>query len=587
MGKRRWHWMKPLCPLLCAAALAEPVPDVWGPRQRFASSGMDGPTSWARPLVGCTRDGEKGGRGVLFRTVDDFGPEWNPNAPGFLWIAEGARFEDELVATDLIVTTAHFPDGARARLTAVFADAATVWLEAAAERGEPTVGVALTGGPEETLPLVLSGPGGTIRLRRGESVRWALAEGPRPVPGAKELERACEARWAFFRALPQPPAGDVLLAKTWYKAASVLKSNCCTPEGQIRLPWTTPDRWPHRHMWLWDSCFHAMGLAVFSPEWARNAVLAVLHKQREDGFIPHRMQPDGGDSRIPMSPLLAWTCWDLYECGAADRAFLEEAYPLLARYLEWYTANTRGIAGLHTAPDDATGMDNSPRFDSGELGACVDFSAFLAQEQECLARIAGELGLPVEAASWRARGEALAATVNERMWDPAVGFYFDLDREGRRIPLKTVAGFVPLLAGVATRQQASRLVDHLVATDEFWTPVPVATVSKDEPAYGDDMWRGPVWINYNYMIVRGLERYGYAGPARRLAEATVREVARWYGETGVLWEFYDAEGRTHPLRLHRKGLRERNIADYGWTASLYLRLLRDRGGRLTGEGAGL
>ena len=46
------------------------------------------------------------------------------------------------------------------------------------------------------------------------------------------------------------------------KAFSVMRVNALAPEGFLTSHWSTPDREPHKWMWLWDSAFHAMGMGV-------------------------------------------------------------------------------------------------------------------------------------------------------------------------------------------------------------------------------------------------------------------------------------------------------------------------------------
>jgi mannosyl-oligosaccharide glucosidase len=73
-------------------------------------------------------------------------------------------------------------------------------------------------------------------------------------------------------------------------------------------------------------------------------------------------------------------------------------------------------------------------------------------------------------------------------------------------------------------------------------------------------WRGPIWININYLAVRALNHYSSAeGPYQEKATALYNElrtnivnnVYRQYVETGYIWEQYnDNTGRgqgSHPF----------------------------------------
>ena len=57
-------------------------------------------------------------------------------------------------------------------------------------------------------------------------------------------------------------------------------------------------------------------------------------------------------------------------------------------------------------------------------------------------------------------------------------------------------------------------------SDESLTPVP----SYDRYGFAffsTRYWRGPVWTNINWFLMRGLERYGYEGQAKRLRETII------------------------------------------------------------------
>jgi hypothetical protein len=105
---------------------------------------------------------------------------------------------------------------------------------------------------------------------------------------------------------------------------------------------------------------------------------------------------------------------------------------------------------------------------------------------------------------------------------------------------KTSAGFLPMLAGVASEVQADRLVQHLTCPAEFWRLHVAPSLSADQPRYADRGAgrRGSVYPQDNYAIVKGLERYRRDALALRVADNHLTTVSHVFKETQALWENY-------------------------------------------------
>jgi neutral trehalase len=156
------------------------------------------------------------------------------------------------------------------------------------------------------------------------------------------------------------------------------------------------------------------------------------------------------------------------------------------------------------------------------------------------------LGKTQEQNEYQQHAQELTKLINDVFWDEKDGFYYDRnEKTGKKIRVKSVAGFFPLWAGVATPAQARRLVrEHLFNEKEFWLAYPVATYAKTEPDFyegttkGECNWRGNSWIPSNYMIFHGLIKYGYDKEARELADRTYKMVLDM---NPVTREYYDSE----------------------------------------------
>lgn len=444
--------------------------------------------------------------------------------------------------------------------------------------------------------LLIAGPCTVERLDKGLS---RVVHGDKLLVGATthfdadlvatEMEQAITARSRWLAEQACPAHLSPSAQRTLAKALSVMKTQVGTPEGLIRHRWTTPDRWPHRRMWLWDSVFHAIGWRHLDVSLARDMISAVLDHQRVDGFIPHMMDPHKS-SPMTQPPVLALGVAMVLEKAAAPD-WLAEVYPKLAAYLRWDMANRDSdgggllewdIEGDPHCRSGESGMDNSPRFDSATRLDATDFNAFLAHECEWMAKFAHQLGRPSEAEEWSAQATRLNTLIRNKLWSPSRQFFVDYDVErGQPSSILACSGFMPLLSGAATSAQASALVDHLRNPATFGTAFPIPSVAACQgEVYQKDMWRGPTWINMNWLTARGLDRYGYATEAAALRERTRREIERQCEMHGSLFEFYDDRGETPPPLLMRKGQCAPQVDpthqvfhDYGWTCTLYADLV--------------
>lgn len=566
-------------------------PDTWAQEGIFSFSGLDGQTKFQRNFVALTMTEKIG-----LKFISRFWPSgdkvyfyFNVDPAGIL------KSADNICAHDIIdVATA------RGRLSFTAVDYRTVMARA----------------PED-IPAVINAPG-DYRIIRGEEdhivsmsdddtlnltirrcngirefiIRYDDAGDLCCGEGWPDMDEIMTKRRRYYEGLDYSPAQAPVERGCMGRAYGILKANVYAPEGLLDSYWTTPDRWPHKFMWLWDSVFHALANVEIDYKLAQDTLKSVLTLQREDGFIAITMDCYGRKSEeITQPPILAWGVWSVY-AKTGDKSFLHHCYPHLKAYLRWNMVN-RDIDGdglLEWMVEEGSdvcrcgesGFDNSAKFDYEGAGNSVEFNAFMVNDLDYLARIACELRDENGAAEIEKDRDRIASLINDKLWDDEDGFYYDTDiKTGRFRRIRTCTGFLPVLAGIVPQERLSIMIDrYLINEEEFWTPMPMATVSRCEPTYCDDLWRGPAWLNVNYMIAVGLVKSGREDLAQEIAEKVCAAVERNYQQCGVLYEFYDAEDNKYPGQLARKGYTGiRAISDFHWSGASYL-LLKKRLWRL-------
>ncbi|PNF40173.1 Mannosyl-oligosaccharide glucosidase GCS1 [Cryptotermes secundus] len=101
----------------------------------------------------------------------------------------------------------------------------------------------------------------------------------------------------------------------------------------------------------------------------------------------------------------------------------------------------------------------------------------------------------------------------------------------------------------------NKILDDLKSTELLWTNYGLRSLAKTAPLYmkrntehDPPYWRGPIWINLNYMVVRALNHYSKAdGPYSKKAKTVYQElrqnliknIIKEYKRTGYIWEQYN------------------------------------------------
>lgn len=237
-------------------------------------------------------------------------------------------------------------------------------------------------------------------------------------------------------------------------------------------------------------------------------------------------------------PILAWAELESLRV-TGDRGRLKLVHEPLVQYYRAIQKYVRQGNGLYTT--DWASMDNSPRNPYiAKGGTAVDTSSQMVLFASQLAEITDMLGKKDDAAAFRAEATELARLINEKMWNPKRRFYFDLSVEGKQSPVKTVAAYWTLLAGVASADQADAVAAELQNPESFRRPHRVPTTAADQKGFdpAGGYWRGAVWAPTNTMVVRGLEKYRKDELANEIANEHLRIVGEVFKATGTFWENY-------------------------------------------------
>lgn len=349
------------------------------------------------------------------------------------------------------------------------------------------------------------------------------------------------------------------------------------PAGQLNYQFIVPGAAYSNELWDWDCWLTDVALHQITDEdfssYAQGCILNFLEHMDADGRIPMMIALEKQLPRVLNSetnghkPCLAQhAAFVVRQSGDAD--WLKPHFEKLLRFVDSYKTFHRHENGLYFWIDDcAIGVDNDPCifYRPKRSSGSIYLNCLMYKELEAVCWLGEQLGVDVSA--YKAEQENLGNAIRTNCYDEKDGMYYSVDLNLLPVDLNSFlhkgaprhwdcliqrigswSGFMAMWAGIATPEQAERMVrENLLDEKAFWSPSGVRALSKYEKMYAikdtgnPSCWLGPVWGIANYMVFRGLLKYGFEDEARELAQRAVALFENDIAATGELHEYYEPE----------------------------------------------
>lgn len=371
----------------------------------------------------------------------------------------------------------------------------------------------------------------------------------------------------------------VTLINNWRKKAGDLKHDGLFPSYAYE---------GFHGFWAWDSWKHAVALAGFHPDLAREQILAMFDFQQKNGMIPDCIYPDKEQNNLRNSkpPLAGWAVYKYYDY-TSDGDFLKDIYPKLKKYHNWwYTHRDHdgdslcefgSTDGTLTAAKWESGMDNAVRFDEAKLlknsenawslnQESVDLNSYLYLEKLYLANMAWVLSKKEEAVNYENEAKALKEKIEEKFYHEKDNYFYDIHfKTDSAIRIKGAEAWIALYAKIGGYKMRRKVGQQMYKESQFNTFVPFPTVSVSHPEFEprNGYWRGSVWLDQAYFAVQGMRKANLWDESNEMFKKLLNNPAGLKGQAPIYENYHPESG---------VGL---NAPHFSWSAAHLIMLFRD------------
>jgi Mannosylglycerate hydrolase MGH1-like glycoside hydrolase domain len=331
-------------------------------------------------------------------------------------------------------------------------------------------------------------------------------------------------------------------------------------DGYIKYPYLIPAGY-YNQMWDWDGFFIGLHWANQDPanaKYLRDWVLGFAGSADADGYVAGCITPKGPRplfGKFAMKPFLAQGAVIAAE-DLHDYEWLRPVWPAMKRVLDyrrrtqydekwklWFWDNA-----MQSGADNNAALTNDPNDRSAILA--VDASVYAMREYLAMAAIATKLGDTASARAYTAEALNARRAIMRRLWSPRDAMFWNRRRDsGAIVRVIAWSNFLPLVDGLLPQDDGRRMISlYLLNSAQMRSENGFRSLSRFDPAYNNEAiinpysnWRGPIWINANFLDWIALRRYGFNDEAHWLAITLAANIHRDIAKWGSMHEDYDAE----------------------------------------------
>ena len=280
----------------------------------------------------------------------------------------------------------------------------------------------------------------------------------------------------------------------------------------------TPGRW-WDSLYTWDSGFIGLGLVELDRERAIDCLNAYLTEPGDPhaAFIHH-------GSPVPVQFYLLQEIWN----RCPDRALLDHFYPRLRQYYMFFSGQL-GSSTMRTLQSNllktwdyfynSGGWDDYPPQVAVHRQGLTTTVAPVVTTAQCIRiakimqQMAQTLGLTADHEAYARDIGLYTDALQSHAWDAQAGYFAYVMHDENGCPIgpfyhesgenynRGLDGAYPLVAGICTPEQETRLLGHLQSPDRHWTPIGLSTVDQSAPYYCiDGYWNGAVWMPHQWFF---------------------------------------------------------------------------------------
>lgn len=363
------------------------------------------------------------------------------------------------------------------------------------------------------------------------------------------------------------------------------------PISFIHYPFIDPGSVYNGNVWDWDTYWSVYGLICFAKykgdpaftekliKHAKGNVFNFLDHQLEDGYIPMMIEVANWprpylnmkhEEGILMNMHKPFLCQQIKLISefVKDFEWIRPYVDQLRNYFSCYKRNYYSEnSGLYVWCDDIMiGMDNDPAtFGRPKFStANIYLNGFMVMELEAMSTILANLNMEQGIIDFYIKEKnQLITSIQNECWDKRDEFFYSVDvdiktrkfdwfHEGLGVFWKTLpikirvwSGFIPMIAGFATKEQGESLLKHAYDEKTFHSPYGITTLAKDEKMFdlsatnNPSNWLGPIWLVANYVVFKGMLEYGFYEQAIDLCNRTLKLLETDLEKTDSIHEYYN------------------------------------------------